>query len=193
MPLAPLVAAAPTAGVQTSTLYRWDAPTGTYDVKTGKGITHPDYTYGCHIADVEVDRRTGVVRVVRYIACHDVGTQINALRVRGQIQGGVSQGLGGALREDWRLDGSYPVSNLFADYQIPTAIDVPDVEVIVLEGHDGIGPYGAKGIGEPPIGPVAAAVADAIAGAIGKRPVRLPFSPEYILSLIESDSDGNQH
>jgi CO/xanthine dehydrogenase Mo-binding subunit len=193
MTLAQLVAEATASGVQTSILYRWDAPHGEYDVTTGKGVTHPDYTYGCHIAEVDVDRRTGLVNIVRYIACHDVGVQINPLRVRGQIQGGVAQGLGGAMREDWRLDGSYPVSNLFADYQIPTAIDVPDIEVIVLEGHDGIGPYGAKGIGEPPIGPVAAAVADAIADAVGVRPLRLPFSPEYILSLMEGGPDGNPY
>ena len=176
--------------VETSVLATWHADQGDFDPTTGTGATFPDYTYGAHGAVVEVDPETGAVRVRKYVACHDVGRAINPLRVEGQIQGGAMQGLGYALMEEIVLDEGVPASPLFANYLVPTACDMPDIEVVVLESGEGKGPLGARGIGEPPIGPPAAAVASAIADALGRRPTVLPMTPERVLGLLEDEQGG---
>lgn len=180
-------------GVNTSNLYTWRAPGGKFDPNTGQGGTFPDYTFGTHAAEVEVDLETGEVEVRRYVASHDVGRQINPVRVEGQIQGGAMQGLGYALMEDCPLDEGQAVSTLFANYLIPSSMDMPDIEVAVVESGEGRGPLGARGIGEPPIGPPAATIASAIEDAIGVRPTQLPITPERILQLLdEAGSAGAQ-
>jgi CO/xanthine dehydrogenase Mo-binding subunit len=145
----------------------------------------PDFTFGSHLADVEVDLATGQVRVLRYIACHDVGRAINLGSVAGQISGGAVQGLGMALLEEVIVQDGVNLTGGFFQYLIPTAADVPDVETIVLESGEGMGPFGARGIGEPPIGPPAAAIANAIADAVGARPRVLPITPERVLQCID--------
>ncbi|MHB1929424.1 MAG: xanthine dehydrogenase family protein molybdopterin-binding subunit [Acidimicrobiales bacterium] len=170
-------------------LVTWRAEAGVFDPKTGRGASFPDYTYGTHATEVEVDVETGEVRVLRYVASHDVGRAINPLRVEGQIQGGAMQGLGYALMEDIVLDEGIPASPLFANYLIPSALDMPDIRVEVVESGEGKGPLGARGIGEPPIAPSAAAVANAVADAVGRRPLRLPITPERVLALIRGE-DG---
>ncbi len=161
------------------------AESGDFDPRTGKGQTFPDYTYGTHAAEVSVDLETGVVEVLAYIGCHDVGLAINPLRVEGQIQGGVAQGLGYALSEEIVTDNGTNQSVLFADYLMPTSREVPDIIPIILEEVPGKGPFGARGIGEPAIAPVAATIASAIEDAIGARPTELPITPERILALLE--------
>jgi CO/xanthine dehydrogenase Mo-binding subunit len=160
------------------------AEAGDFDPRTGRGKTFPDYTYGCHACEVEVDVETGQVRVVRYVACHDVGRAINPVRVEGQIQGGAVQGIGYALSEEIAIDEGIVRSSLFADYLIPTSMDVPDIQAIPLEIGPGKGPFGARGIGEPPIAPPAAAIANAVADAIRVRITRLPISPEGVLEAL---------
>ena len=150
----------------------------------------PDFTFGTHLCDVEVDLDTGQVTVLRYIAAHDVGRAINPLSVEGQISGAVAQGLGMALLEEVVLDeGTNLTAGLF-QYLVPTATDIPDVEVIVLESGEGMGPFGARGIGEPPIGPPLAAVANAIRDAVGARPTVLPITPERVLACLPSTPRG---
>jgi len=144
----------------------------------------PDFTFGTHLCDVEVDLDTGQVRVLRYIAAHDVGRAINPLSVEGQISGAVVQGLGMALLEEVVLDEGINLTAGFFQYLVPTATDVPDIEVIVLESGEGMGPFGARGIGEPPIGPPLAAVANAIRDAVGTRPTILPITPERVLACL---------
>jgi CO/xanthine dehydrogenase Mo-binding subunit len=141
----------------------------------------PDFTFGAHLCDLEADLDTGQVRVLRYIAAHDVGRAINLRSVEGQISGGVVQGLGMALLEEVALDDGVNLTGGLFQYLIPTATDVPDIEAIVLESGEGMGPFGARGIGEPPIGPPAAAVASAIEDATGTRPAVLPITPERVL------------
>ncbi len=188
--LAQLVLACEQRGISTSHLSTWRAEGGTFDTATGQGETFPDYTYGTHAAEVEVDLETGEVKVLKYVASHDVGRAINPLRVTGQIQGGVVQGLGYALMEELALDEGLHTSTLFANYLIPSAADFPDIKVDFIEGGDGKGPLGARGIGEPPIGNVAATIASAIHEAIGVCPHRLPMTPERVLALIDSyDAD----
>jgi len=160
------------------------AETDTFDPATGRGRTFPDYTYGAHAAEVEVDEETGEVRILRYVACHDVGRAISVQRAEGQIQGAVSQGVGYALREEVESDEGVISSTLFADYLIPTSLDLPDIQAIVLELYPGKGPLGARGIGEPPIGPPAATLASAISDAIGVRLHHLPMTPERVRAAL---------
>jgi len=186
--LSELVRAAENSGVMPTHLGTFHAETGEFDPRTGKGRTFPDYTYGTHAAEVEVDLETGVVEVTRYIACHDVGRAINPSRVEGQIQGGAVQGIGYALTEQIASEEGLVGSSLFADYLIPASTSVPDVRPIVLEIGPGKGPFGARGIGEPPIGPPAAAIANAIADAVGVRITELPITPEHVLRALQASS-----
>ena len=188
--LAELAAACEQRGVHTAHLSIWRAEAGSFDPRTGQGDSFPDYTYGTHAAEVEVDVETGEVTVLRYAACHDVGRAINPMRVEGQIQGGAMQGLGYALTEDLGIEDGYVQSTLFANYLIPNSYDFPDVQVDIIESGEGKGPLGARGIGEPPIGNVAAAIASAVHDAIGSRPTRLPITPERVLALLDEQADA---
>ncbi len=146
----------------------------------------PDFTFGTHLCDLEVDLDTGKVQLLRYVAAHDVGRAINPRSVEGQISGGAAQGLGMALLEEVVVDEGVNLTGGFFQYLIPTATDLPDIEAIVLESGEGLGPFGARGIGEPPIGPPAAAVASAIHQALGSRPTVLPITPERVLECARS-------
>jgi CO/xanthine dehydrogenase Mo-binding subunit len=106
------------------------------------------------------------------------------MRVVGQIQGAAMQGLGYALTEDVHIEEGYAESTLFANYLIPNAMDFPDIEVELIASGEGKGPLNARGIGEPPIGNVAATIASAIHDAIGIRPCELPMTPERVLALL---------
>ncbi len=142
----------------------------------------PDFTFGTHLCDLEVDLDTGQVRLLRYLAAHDVGRAINPRSVHGQIAGGAAQGLGMALLEEVAVEDGVNLAGGFFQYLIPTATDLPDIEPVVLESGEGMGPFGARGIGEPPIGPPCAAVASAIHDALGSRPTVLPITPERVLA-----------
>jgi CO/xanthine dehydrogenase Mo-binding subunit len=183
--LAELAAVCAERGVSASTLYTWRARAGKFDPDAGQGGTFPDYTFGTHAAEVEVDPETGEVTVLKYVACHDVGRQINPMRVQGQIQGGAMQGLGYALMEECVLEDGNAQSTLFANYLIPSSMDMPDVQVEVVESGEGLGPLNARGIGEPPVGPSAATIASAIQDAVGVRPAHLPMTPERVAALID--------
>jgi len=184
--LAELAAACRQRSVPTAHLGTWYAGTGTFDPATGQGASFPDYTFGAHAADVEVDTETGQVRVLGYAAAHDVGRAINPLRVEGQIQGGAYQGLGYALGEEIVVDDGQVASTLLASYLLPNAADLPDVRVIVVESGEGKGPFGARGIGEPPIGNPAATIANAVAAATGVRVTQLPITPERLLAALDA-------
>jgi CO/xanthine dehydrogenase Mo-binding subunit len=133
------------------------------------------------IAEVEVDPETGEVRVLRLIAAQDVGCAINRMGVEGQIQGGATQGLGWGLHEAILYDAERGVLNPnLLDYRMPTAADVPLIEVGLVELNSPDGPFGAKGVGEPPIIPTAAALANAIYDAVGVRLTDLPLTAERI-------------
>ncbi len=124
--------------------------------------------------------------VLRYAAAHDVGRAINPLRVEGQIQGGAYQGLGYALGEEVVVHDGQTASTLLAGYLMPNAADLTDVRAVVVESGEGKGPFGARGIGEPPIANPAAAIANAVAAATGVRVTRLPITPERLLAAIDA-------
>ncbi|MGH9292037.1 MAG: xanthine dehydrogenase family protein molybdopterin-binding subunit [Acidimicrobiales bacterium] len=145
----------------------------------------PDFTFGTHLCDVEVDRDTGEVTLLGYVAAHDVGRAINPLSVAGQISGGAAQGIGMALLEEVVLENGVNLTGGLFQYLIPTFTDLPELSTAVLESGEGLGPFGARGIGEPPIGPPLGAVAGAIADAVGAWPTELPITPERVLACID--------
>ena len=142
---------------------------------------------GAHVCDVEVDTGTGQVTVLRYTAFQDVGLALNPAAVEGQIEGSVVQGLGWALTEgfDYGPDGRLRNASLL-DYRMPTALDVPKIDCVIVETPVPNVPYGVRGVGEVPIVPPAAAVANAIARAIGVRVTRMPMTPERVLRALQS-------
>jgi CO/xanthine dehydrogenase Mo-binding subunit len=145
------------------------------------------YLFVSHLAQVVVDVETGQVSVERHIACHDVGKAINPQSVDGQIAGGVAQGIGMALMEEVVMrDGRIANAN-FTDYILPTFRDVPAVETILLENHDPGGPFGARGVGEPPLIAAVPAILNAVHDAIGIAPHTIPCNPQRVWELLHPD------
>jgi aldehyde oxidoreductase len=157
----------------------FDPPTSPLDVN-GQGVPYAVYGFGAHLAEIEVDIELGTVRVLRVTAAHDVGRAINPTLIEGQIEGGVAQGLGMALMEEF-----FPGKgeNLH-DYLIPSAGDIPPVESILIEDPSPIGPFGAKGIGEQAVIPTAPAILNALHDAIGVRVRKIPATPDRVRAAI---------
>ena len=142
--------------------------------------------FGTHICDVEVDTELGIVRVIRYTAVQDVGRAIHPGYVEGQIQGGVAQGIGWALNEEYIYNKAGKVDNPgFLDYRMPVCSDLPMLDTVMVEVPNPKHPQGVKGVGEVPLVPVMAAVANAIHNALGKRFYSLPMSPPEVLEVLE--------
>jgi len=158
----------------------------------GSGSPWQAYVYGCQVAEIEVDTLTGEVQVLGIWAAHDVGRAINPRGVEGQIEGGIVQGLGQALMEDYKIENGHTTTHGFAKYILPTSLDVPQINSIIVEDPDPLSPLGAKGIGEPALVPTAPAIMNAIYDAIGVRITSLPATPEKILaSLAEKRQRDN--
>ncbi len=155
------------------------------DFETGQGQVFPDFTFGSHAVEVAVDVETGTVRVLKLIACYDVGQAINPLSVEGQLEGGAIYGFGYGLTEQVIMEKGMTLTPSLSEILIPTALDAPEVETIVLESGDGVGPFGAKGIGEPSCVSVAPAIANAVCDALGVRIVDLPLTPERIIKALK--------
>jgi CO/xanthine dehydrogenase Mo-binding subunit len=142
---------------------------------------------GAHVADVEVDLETGQVTVLHYTAFQDVGRALNPAAVEGQIQGSVAQGLGWALTEAIDFDENGRVRNAsLLDFRMPTALDVPPIECVIIETPVPGVPYGLRGVGEVPIVPVAGAIANAVRRALGVRVATMPMTPERVLAAIRA-------
>lgn len=161
---------------------------GKYEPIYGRGraaISQSSPMFSAHLARVAVDPETGEVRVLDYVAAQDVGRAINPAEVEGQIHGGVTQGLGWALFEGLEYDenGQLLTSTLM-DYALPHSQDVPNITSILVEIPSRVGPFGAKGVGEPPVVPVAGAIANAIYDAVGARVTQLPMTPERVFQAI---------
>ncbi len=143
--------------------------------------------FGTHIADVEVDPETGKVTVLRYTAIQDAGKAVHPSYVEGQMQGGAVQGIGWALNEEYWFDASDRMRNAsFLDYRMPTALDVPLIETIIVEVPNPSHPFGVRGVGETPIVPPPAAIANAIYHATGRRLTDLPMSPAKVWKALSS-------
>jgi CO/xanthine dehydrogenase Mo-binding subunit len=155
--------------------------------ETGQGDPFQIYVCATQIADVEVDTDTGSVKVVRIVAAHDVGKAINPAFVEGQVSGGIAFGLGQAVTENMALEKGRISNPNFTDYLIPTAVDMPDVQTIIVEENEPSGPFGAKCVGEPPSLPTAPAIINAIHNAVGVRIRDLPATPEKILQALKKE------
>jgi CO/xanthine dehydrogenase Mo-binding subunit len=184
--LAELAAMCAAEGLPLFNLAQFNAPfTATLNPENLQGDVFPDFTFGAHAAEVAVDTETGEVTLLKSVACHDVGRAINPAAVVGQIQGGAAQGLGYALMEDVQVKEGVIQTPSLSEYLIPTSLDLPITQAIVLESGSGVGPFGAKGVGEPALTPAAPAVANAVADAIGVRIHELPLTPERVLAALD--------
>jgi CO/xanthine dehydrogenase Mo-binding subunit len=145
--------------------------------------------YAAHLVDLEIDRETGHVTIVRYTAVQDVGRAIHPAYVEGQIQGGVAQGVGWALNEEYIFDADGKMENSgFLDYRVPVASDLPMIDAVMVEVPNPRHPFGAKGVGEVPIVPPLAAVANAVRDLLGVRMPDLPLSPPKIRAVIDAQA-----
>jgi CO/xanthine dehydrogenase Mo-binding subunit len=171
-------------------IYRLSASFGAkYEPVLGKGesaITQRSPGTGVHIARVRVDPDTGRVEPLRYVVVQDVGRAINPALVEEQIHGGGAQGVGWAVYEEIVHDESgTPITASFMDYTVPKARQLPELDVVLVEVPSPIGPYGAKPVGEPPVIPGGAAVANAVADAVGARVTELPLTPERVRRAMQ--------
>jgi CO/xanthine dehydrogenase Mo-binding subunit len=141
--------------------------------------------FGAHMVDLEVDTETGKVSLLRYTAIQDVGTAVHPAMVEGQIQGGAAQGIGWALYEGYAYDAEGRMLNpTLLDYKLPTTLDVPPIEPVIVEVPYHKHPFGLRGVGEMPILPPPAAIANALYRAVGVRADQLPMTPAHILTKM---------
>ncbi len=163
--------------------------TGGPIVQTGVSSRLPQApSFATHVVDVEVDPETGKVRILKYTAFQDCGFAINPTQVEGQMQGGVVQGIGWALNEGYVFDQGTMRNPTWLDYRMPTALDLPMIDSELVEVANPAGPYGIRGVGEVPIVPPMAAIANAISNATGTRLLDLPMNPERVLMATLKNS-----
>ena len=162
------------------------------DPETGAGIPYGAYSYATQMVEVEVDTETGQVEILRVVAAHDVGRAVNPMAIEAQIEGGVVMGLGYATMEElaWDETGQLLTDN-FATYLVPTAMDTPAVVPIIVEEPEPSGPFGAKGTGEPPACPTAAALVNAIYDAVGVTITSLPVTAEKVYLALKSKGESS--
>lgn len=163
----------------------WDPPTEMLNAEM-KGNYSCTYAFGTAGVEVEVDRQTGEVKILKLVSAHDVGRAVNPKLVKGQIYGAAYIGVGYGLTEKVQLVDGKVVNPNFRDYKILTANDAIPVEAVIIEDPDPAGPYGAKGIGEPGLVPTAPAIANAVYDAIGVRIKDLPITPEKVLAALKA-------
>jgi len=180
-----VVKACAAEGMPLFNVAQFNAPTRELiDFKTCQGKVFADFTFGTQAIEVSVDEETGKVTVLKIVSCYDVGQAINPLSAEGQLEGGALYGLGYGMMENVIMEKGITLSPTLAEYLIPTAVDAPDVETIMIESGGGVGPFGAKGIGEPSCVPTAPALANAVSDALGVRIYELPITPEKILRAL---------
>jgi CO/xanthine dehydrogenase Mo-binding subunit len=152
------------------------------DRETGQGKNPSAFwMYAAQAAEVEVDPRSGRVKILRISSAHDVGRSIHPVSIEGQIQGALVMGVGTAIFEEMELEDGKVKNPNFAEYKLPSALDAPEMIPIIVEEPHNQGPFGAKGLGEPALAPTAAAIANAIYSAVGVRIKDLPITPEKVL------------
>ncbi|HEY8684748.1 MAG TPA: molybdopterin cofactor-binding domain-containing protein [Chloroflexota bacterium] len=162
-----------------------DITTGDVDAETSQGDAYQTFGWATQLAEVEVDTETGFVQVTRLASATDAGKAINPLGVEGQIQGGAVMGIGYALYEQHVLEAGYPKTASLAFYLLPTIMDVPEIECLIVEVPEPSGPYGAKGVSEPATIPTTPAILNAIYDAVGVRVTQTPATPERIYNLLQ--------
>lgn len=167
------------------------APDAVYDHETHQGRIYIAYNFGTHLFDIRIERSTGKVEVIRHLACHDVGKVINPVGLEGQIEGGSLFGFGLAHMEEVLYRDGRIINANFADYALPSIKDRLPTESLAVEDANPTGPYGAKGIGEPPVAGAASAFANAVANATGIRFRKLPMTRQDIcIALVHRGAEG---
>lgn len=162
------------------------------DRETQYGNLSAAYPFGAHLVEVEVDLETGATDIKQVFAVHDSGKVINPVMIEGQVEGGVVQGIGSTLFEEMIYQDGVLKNNNFVDYKIPTIQDIPSIELCFVETDDPEGPYGAKGVGETPLLPVAPAVSNAIFAATGVRPRKVPFTAQRLHAQLEKEIETSK-
>lgn len=163
------------------------AQTTEMDPETGQGAPYWPYTFNACAVELEVDTKTGIVNLIRSTFAQDAGRAVNPKLLEGQMDGGFAMSLGYALFEELKLEDGVIKNNKFSKYLIPTAMDMIHIDNIIIEDPESTAPYGAKGIGEPVMIPMAPAILNAIYDAIGVRIKDLPVTPEKLMKAIEED------
>jgi 4-hydroxybenzoyl-CoA reductase subunit alpha len=143
------------------------------------------YSFGAQVAEVEVDPKTGMVKLLKMTVAHDVGRAINPLAIEGQLDGQVFSGMGQTLFEECIMENGRVLNASLLDYKLPRPFEVPQIEYIIVETNDPYGPFGAKEVGEGPIQCTAQAIANAVSNAIGYPVKELPITPERVLKAIK--------
>ncbi len=166
----------------------YDPPNEMID-REGKGNISCCYTFGTHGVEVEVDKETGQLRILNYVAAHDVGRAINPMLVKGQIYGAAIMGTGYGLTEEMLLNAGRVMNPNLLDYKLLTAKDKVPIDAVIVEPIEPSGPFGAKGIGEPACVPSAPAIANAVYDAIGVRIKELPITPERVLAALKQKEE----
>jgi CO/xanthine dehydrogenase Mo-binding subunit len=165
----------------------FDPPVTKLDPDTSQGVPYATYAFATHMAEVIVDTAIGSVKVKRIYAAHDVGKAINVTNIKSQIYGGIAMGIGFALMEKFEPGKVESLDK----YYIPTSMDMPDeVQIMLIEDEEPTGPFGAKGVGEPALIPVAPSIINAIADAIGVRVFELPCDIEKLKITLEENRRG---
>ncbi len=160
------------------------AQTTKIDEETGQGAPYWPYTFSVYGVEVEVDTKTGIIEIIRAVCAQDVGRAINPKLIEGQMDGGFAMGLGYGIFEDLNVKNGEIKNDRFSNYLIPTAMDVPELEKIIIESPESTGPFGAKGIGEPVMLGVAPAILNAIYNAIGVKINEIPVTPDIVLKAL---------
>jgi len=168
----------------------YDNTTKDVNHETNQGDAYACYIYATQVVDVEIDDETGEMNVLRIFAAHDVGHAINPMLVEQQIEGAVVQGMGYGMMEEVILEKGITKTPSFAKYLIPTVLDAPQIQTAIVEQPVERGPFGAKGVGEGAIIPLAAALANAVYDATGIRFKSLPITPEKILAALAAQNEG---
>jgi len=186
LPFVKVVAAVSNDGTELFHEGQFNAPfTDVPNLSDIKGRVLPDFTYSAHAVEVAVDEETGQFQVERIVACYDVGKAINKNSCEGQLEGGAIYNQGW-VTEDLKWQQGVNKAATFHEYLMPTSLDAPDVETIMVESGGGLGPYGAKGVGEPADNSIAPAILNALADAVGVRVGDMPVSPEKLLRAIKN-------
>ena len=173
-------------GVNISYFGHFRAPKMVFNHENGQGEAYSNFTFAAHVVEIEVDMETGQVEVLKVTPVYDAGKAINPLLLAGQIEGAALQGMGYAIMEEITYNGGVVMNPTLQDYLIPTSMDIPEIKPTLVEHRFKYGPFGAKGMGEAPLIPMASSIANAIYNATGVRIKELPATPERVLSAIKS-------
>ncbi|MDQ2078919.1 xanthine dehydrogenase family protein molybdopterin-binding subunit [Xanthobacteraceae bacterium Astr-EGSB] len=186
--VATIAARAFVSQVPLSVIGTWFPPQPTFNSADGQGEPYHAYGFGAHAVEIEVDTETGVINVLRSVLACDVGKAINPAIVEGQMEGGAAQAVGYGLMEEPIMAAGVMQNTGFHNYMIPTTKDLPDLESVIVEHSNELGPYGAKGIGEPPLIAGAPAIRNAIYDAIGVKINIIPLTPRRVLEAIRQQA-----